>query len=257
MHYTPGALDRAVHVQERFELLAEQFKSWGGQPGLTAVYLISREEWEETDLEEPFGLPGSLGTSQVALGSWGDEGSIDLWEELLGRDLPAVPDTSMRATPQEASSLWLGDLVAQVRVAGGLLETSGYYGDEPWVDGLLAHLVSLSASRIYEEIQMPQIARFWLALSQQGGGPGARALSGRPQADAPAEELWYEAQFYEGARIVLEAEGKAAPKKALKLAKKGDGRISGAELLGKYPTLGRWLATSFGQESKVASGNSP
>ncbi len=245
VHYTVGALNRAAHVQKRFEDMTTEFKSWGGQPTLTVVYLISRLEWEEADLEEPFGLPGNMGISQVALGSWGDDGSIELWEGLTGRDLPPIPATPMRSTPQEAASLWLGDLVAQVEVARGLLETSGFYGDEPWVDDLLAQLVALSASQAYERLQMPQIARFWLALSQQGGGPGARPLSARRKATTPAEELWYQAQFYEGAQIIAEAEGKAAPKKILKPAKKGNGRISGRDLLGRYPALGAWLATSF------------
>jgi hypothetical protein len=248
VHYTAGALNRAAHVQKRFEALTDDFKSWGGQPTLTVVYLLSRLEWEETDLEEPFGLPGNMGMSQVALGSWGDDGTIDLWEGLTGRDLPPIQGTPMRGTPQEAASLWLGDLVAQATVARGLLEMSGFYGDEPWVDDLLAHLVSLSTSQINEKLQMPQIARFWIGLSQQGGGPGARPLSARRQATTPAEELWYQAQFYEGARIIAKAEGKAAPKKILKPAKKSDGRISGRELLAQYPALRDWLATSFAKE---------
>ncbi|MGB3562852.1 MAG: hypothetical protein WBH85_11355 [Thermoanaerobaculia bacterium] len=245
VHYTAGALNRAALVQKRFEFMTDEFKSWGGQPSLTVVYLISRQEWEETDLAEPFGLPGNMGISQVALGSWGDDGSIDLWEGLTGRDIPPIQGTPMRGTPQEAASLWLGDLVAQVGVARGLLETSGFYGDEPWVDGLLAQLLALSTSQAHEKLQMPQIARFWLALSQQGGGPGKHPLSAQRQATTPAEKLWFDAQFYEGARLLAEAEGKDAPKKVLKPAKKGDGRISGRDLLARYPVLGDWLATSF------------
>lgn len=248
VHYTAGALNRAAHVQKRFESMTDEFKAWGGQPSLTVIYLISRQDWEETDLEEPFGLPGNMGISQVALGSWGDDGSIELWEELTGRDLPPIQGTPMRGTPQEAASLWLGDLVAQVAVARGLLETSGFYGDEPWVDGLLAHLVALSTSQLHEKIQMPQIGRFWLALSQQGGGPGARPLSALGEATTPAEKLWFEAQFYEGARLLAEAAGKEAPKKTLKPAKKGDGRVTGRDLLTRYPVLGDWLATSFAKE---------
>ena len=248
VHYTAGALNRAAHVQKRFELMTDEFKSWGGQPTLTVVYLISRQEWEETDLEEPFGLPGNMGISQVALGSWGDDGSIDLWEGLTGRDVPPFQTTPMRGTPQEAASLWLGDLVAQVAVARGLLETSGFYGDEPWVDGLLAQLVALSTSQTHEKLQMPQIARFWLSLSQQGGGPGAYPLSAQRQATTPAEKLWFEAQFYEGARLLAEAEGKGAAKKVFKPAKKGGGRISGRDLLAQYPVLGDWLATSFAKK---------
>lgn len=248
VHYTPGALNRAAHVQKRFELMTDEFKSWGGQPALTVVYLISREEWEGIDLKEPFGLPGNMGMSQLALGSWGDDGSIELWEKLTGRDLPPIQVTPMRGTPQEAASLWLGDLVAQVSVARDLLETSGFYGDEPWVDGVLAQLVAFSTSQIHEQIQMPQIGRFWLALSQQGGGPGAHPLSALGQASTPAEKLWFEAQFYEGARLLAEAEGKGAAKKVFKPAKKGDGRISGRELLAQYPVLRDWLAKSFARD---------
>lgn len=248
VHYTAGALNRAALVQKRFEFMTDEFKSWGGQPALTVVYLISRQEWEETDLKEPFGLPGNMGISQVALGSWGDDGSIELWEGLTGRDLPPIQTTPMRGTPQEAASLWLSDLVAQVGVARGLLESSGFYGDEPWVDGLLAHLVALTTSQTHEKIQVPQIARFWLALSQQGGGPGAHPLSAQRQATTPTEKLWFEAQFYEGARLLAEAEGKGAPKKVFKPAKKGDGRISGRELLAEYPVLRGWLANSFAKE---------
>jgi hypothetical protein len=73
-------------------------------------------------------------------------------------------------------------------------------------------------------------------------------LSAQRQATTPTEKLWFEAQYYEGARLLAEAEGKGAPKKVFKPAKKGDGRISGRELLAEYPVLRGWLANSFAKE---------
>ena len=54
VRYSPGALDRASHVQFRFALLAEDFGKWSGQPVPLSVVLLSRTDWEALDLAVPY-----------------------------------------------------------------------------------------------------------------------------------------------------------------------------------------------------------
>jgi hypothetical protein len=254
VRYTPGSLDRAVNLQKRVQTLADDFAGWSRQHTLLLLYVLSREEWRESEFEDPFGVPQRMSTSEVAMTAWGDAGTVELWRELLGRRLPVLPGTPMRGSPEEVASLALHDLMAQIEVSRLLLDAAGLRGDRPWVDGVLTHVVALSSYLKHEGERLPEISRAFESLSLRAGGPGARSLRRARQSRILAERLWLEAQFFQAALRLTESEGKAPAKAILKRARKNGGQVEAADLLARTPALGDWLAAAFAPESPGESG---
>jgi hypothetical protein len=235
VRYSPGALDRAAHVQARLEALAMDFSRWGTQPYVLQGYVLAPEDWAAAGLRWPYGLPERSGARGLAVPAWGDEDSVALWRRLLGGPLPWTGDLPVRGTPEEAASLSLSDVVLQVESARLFVESEKLGGDAPWIADLAAHAVALQAFGSHEAGRLEEIAGVWAHLG--GVQPGLAACNA--SADW-ATNLACDARFASGARILFAEDRMKTVRRLQKLARKRG--LSEASLVAEYPPLAAWLA---------------
>ncbi len=244
VRYSAGALQRASQIQDPFELLAADFARWSGQKSRLAVLLLGREDWQLAGIRMPYGLPARVHGSSVAAAAWGDSGSVQLWGRLLGWDLPVVEDAPLRSTADEAASLVGTDLLGLFEGARILLEQAGYRGSETWIGEVAAHTVAATVIDRTPGGGIAGAARLYRGLARARGGeplPLAAYRSGL----ALEDWLWFQSRFFDGARLMVEADGRGAAKAIVKMARNNGGRVSGNALLGRYPFLDAWLRESF------------
>lgn len=245
VRYSHGSLDRAVQVQDSFELLVEDFRGWTRAKVGLVVLLLSRDEWKESGFSLPYGVPESSGGRGLAMPSWGDQGTVELWRGLLGTRLPTQPDQPMRGTPEESASLAVADLIGAIDSAKILLRASGIRGDQPWVDGLVTHVVVLSFLSSHHTARLPDVRMLFADLSNRGGGPGAFPVAAAGTPTTLPERLWFESQFFSGAALLSSSTCKYPAKSLFKQARKNGGLVQSADLLAKCPELGSWLKANF------------
>ena len=243
--YSHGSLDRAVQLQDSFDLLVEDFRALTRAKVGLVILLLSREEWKDSGFVLPYGVPEPAGGRGLAVPSLGDDGTVDLWRSLLGTRLPTQPDQPMRGTPEETASLAVADLMASVDGARVLLRSSGIRGDLPWVDGLITHVVVLTNIQGHHSARLPDVRMVFGDLSAKGGGPGAYSVGESVSPPSLAARLWSDSQYFTGAALLLSPSCKYSAKAIFKQARKDGGLIQGANLLAKCPELGTWLSTSF------------
>ena len=250
VHYTHGSLDRAVHLQRRYEPLARNFGVWSRGSGELAVVVLSREEWLGSGLRDPYGLPGRLG-SFLAIAAWADRESVALWKRLLGRPLPELPGAPIRGTPEEAASLFLGDLLGEVEAARLLIQSSVYSGREAWVSEVMAQVVARSTLARDPSNVLGELERLFARLGQSNGQTGLQSLDRFPATRDPQERLWFQARFFEAARLLSGNDQGQAAKKLFKRMRKRGGQMTSADLLEWYPVLSDWLEQRFGRQQTV------
>lgn len=243
MRYTPGALDRAAHLQVRLEGIAAEFQRIAGQPFPLVGWVLARDEWRDAGLTRPFGVPQLVGAIGVAVPAWGDDELVQVWRGLLG-DLPVSDARPLLGTMEEISALSLGDALAQLEIGRVLVRRSGMTADQPWVLALAAHLAARVVFERLEPGRWPELDALMLApLIARGGGDAARPIGGYSESLPLTEGLWYEAQFARGADAVFAKEGVWGSRRLLKRMIH-DGAQAGV-LLGKVPALADWRAHVF------------
>jgi hypothetical protein len=232
VRYSPGALDRASHVQRRFALLAGDFKKWSKQEVPLAAVLLSRTDWEALDLAVPYGLPAHLANGEVALCAWGDLGTVQLWRGLLGGELPRLEGHPLYGSQIEASSLLLADLLSQGVAARTLLNRAGFGGVHPAVLNLAAHVVALGASNLHESLSLGEIRRIY---SMSAPDPSLGPLEGIA---AWRARLAGERPYYEAAEALIAKRGpKKAPKVLLGLMRREGASLTPGSVARKFPEL--------------------
>ena len=254
IRYTPGALDRASHVQDRFEFVVADCKGWARSRLPLVVYVLGPEEWRAAEVERPYGLPESMSSSELAVATWGDADTVELWRNLLGRRLPVIQGTPLRGSPEEVASIALHNLVAVVEAFEMCLAGSGISGDQPWIEGLLVQVMTRSFLQKHEAGRVAEVDGVFASLSEQGGGPGAHPVSQALEPDSLTQWLWSEAQFYAAAKLLAEREGKAPAKAVFKLAGKKGGELKAADLVAQFPYLADWLQQAFAGDPTLLEG---
>ena len=254
VRYAPGALDRASHAQDRFELVVSDCRSWTQSRLSLVVYVLGPEEWQAAEVERPYGLPESMSASELALASWGDDQSVELWRDLLGRRLPVIEGTALRGSPEEVASIALHNLMAVVEAFEMCLAGSGISGDQGWIDRFLVQVMALSFLQRHEAGRLSEVDEVYASLSDRGGGPGAYPLREALEPETLTQWLWAEAQFYQAARLLSEEEGKAPAKAVLKLAGKQGGELKAADLVARFPVLADWRRQAFAEDSAGPEG---
>lgn len=244
VRYLPGSLSRAAQVQARLAPLVEDFAKASRSRIPVTVSLLSREEWDSGGWRQPFGFAAQA-RDGVALAAWGDTGTVSFWRQLLGGGLPMGPAAPLRGTPEEAASLEATDRLAAVESARYLVRRSGYYGDEPWVEEVVAHLLLLENIERYAPATVPAIEAFWTLLSRRGQLLGKKSLKSYVGVLSPREWLGFQAQFHRGAGVLSKAG--ISTKDVYKAARKQGGAIQAAWLLKRHPGLKVWLANAFRQ----------
>ncbi|MFQ5524839.1 MAG: hypothetical protein ACE5GX_01125 [Thermoanaerobaculia bacterium] len=228
VRYSPGALDRASHVQFRFALLAEDFAKWYGEAVPLSVVLLSRTDWEALELAVPYGLPARLLNGEIALSAWGDQRTVLFWQQLLGGGLPQIEGHPLHGSKAEASSLLLADLLAQGVAARALLERAGYSGANPDVLNLAAHVVALAASHRHEPLSLGDIRRVY-------------SIEADP--DPTGEPTWRsrlatEGAYYRAADALISKRGSGkAAKSILKLLRKNPASLTPRQIADRFPEV--------------------
>jgi hypothetical protein len=229
VRYSPGALDRASHVQRRFALLAEDFQNWGKQAVSLNVVLLSRTDWEALELAVPYGLPARMSNGELALCAWGDLGTVALWRAILDGALPQLEGHPLYGSKTEASSLLLTDLLAQGVAARTLLERAGFGGVDPDVLNFAAHVVGLAASNLHESLSLGEIRRLY---SVAGPDPSLGAPSGD---DVWRARLAGERSYYEAAEALITKRGvPKAPRVILKLLRKNGASLTTGQIAEEF-----------------------
>lgn len=236
VRYTPGSLDRASHVQDRYSLLASDFGRWSRGKLPLLVVLLSRPDWDRIGIQMPYGFPVRLPNGTVMLAAWGDSGTVELWRHLLAEGLPPIEGTPIRGTPEEAASLILTDLLGQIEAARGLLARGGFGSPQPRINDFMAHTLALSAVLNHDRGRLELLDSVFRQLENAPAEiPGAEpALGGW---------LRFQGDAYRAARSLAAKRGNASAKLLLKLARKGGGSVSAGDLRKRFPELAPWLDT--------------
>ena len=245
VNYTPGALDRAAHIQRRIELLAVDFSKQVKQQLRVRIFILSRDEWSQVGFALPYGLPGRIRGTTLAVPALGDAGTVSLWTGILGSPPPPLPGIPLKGTAEEASTLAMADLLTEVEAARLLLSAAGIRGDEVWVHQVLAHMVARMAFKSYEEPRLGEINAFFERLAR---GSERYALGRYSQGLDLATLLWFESRFHRGSRVLLEGDHKNGGRAILKLAMKHGGLVTAQAMLERHPELRDWLAEAFGEQ---------
>lgn len=244
MRYTPGALDRAANLQTRLELASRTFERAVNREMQVTVYMLTRDEWEQSAYNIAYGVPLRVGRHNLAVPAFGDPGTVRLWSELLAGGLPQVSGQPLRGTPQEVATMILADLFSQLLTAEILVDDIGIAGDAYWVRGLMTHLASIDAFRRHDPRRLEDLDAMYTRLAQTVGDRPFAARDYGPELSLK-DWLWFQAALHHGARILLDKEGKGALKKMRKLSKRNDGLLRGETLLRKYDRLEAWYRAMF------------
>ncbi len=245
VRYSAGALQRATNVQRPFELLAADFGRWSGVRNRFSMLLLSRDEWQDAGIAMPYGLPVRLRGSNVAAAAWGDPGTVELWGRLLGWDMPAVEEAPMRSTSDEAASLVATDLLGLFEATRLLMDRAGIGGDEAWLGDVMAHTVAATVIARTPGSGLAGATRLYGRIAASRGG--ALPLEAYRSGLSLDDWLWFQARFFAAASVIVDEERRGAGKAIVKLARKNGGRLSKADLVGRWPALDLWLREGFGQ----------
>jgi hypothetical protein len=244
VRYSPGALDRALHVVKRLDLIVAELKGpLAIMVPLTAV-VLTRDEWEDSNLTRTYGLPQPLSIGSIAVPAAGDAGTVRKWKSWLGTELPGLAGMPLVGTAEEAASLMLSDVVLQVEVCELLLDRTPMAQAEPWIRGLVSHLAALSLWSVFEPRRTEEIAMIWSRI--RGQIPPLLALEQqleRPTGSPLAMERWLLAESYlfEGASLAHATGGAKSFQKLLRTLRREQRAPTREEMLVLYPSLAGWL----------------
>jgi hypothetical protein len=232
VRYAPGSLDRAAHLQDRLQTLVSDAGDWLRVRLDVRAYVLGPDEWAAAGVDRPYGLPARAAGHEIAAAAWGDDGSVALWRGILGGPLPWGEGVPVRGTVEEAASLALGDLLAQVEVGRMAVEAAGWRGDPAALE-VAAHVVAATAFAVHEPERLAEIRGVFARL--EGLAPGATVGTGRDE----QLSAWLREQgiFFRAAEVVLERDGTRAAKRLAQLARKGKGNLRRDLLLDRYPQL--------------------
>lgn len=243
VRYAPGALDRAIHVVRRLDLIVGELQQWLKMPLPLTALVLDRREWDRAGLERPYGLPLPVSIGSVAVPASGDESSVRRWKTWIGTELPALDGVPLAGTAEHASSLLLADVLLQVEVCELLLGRSVLAQSEPWIRGVAAHLAAVSLWSEFEPSRSTELAMIFerlrgqipvlLELEPRRLGQGERALT---------TERWLltEGHYFEGASLAHASGGAKAWKRLLKSVRAEEAPTR-ALMVELYPQLGPWL----------------
>lgn len=249
MRYGVGSLDRAARLQYQVKEQLRIFERWSDIPMPVTVFVLSRNEWREGRVNMTYGLPVRIGQSGLAVPAQGDEETARFWQA-LGVALPSGTDVGFRGgAGGHAPSLAMADLLALHQVGEMLVDRLGLAGDEHWVRGLVTHVVTADFLSRHAERAMLDLDVIYRQILDRRGGEALAASDYR--AVMPMDDwLWFQARFHEGAKILLDDEGRGALKKLLRLKERNDGLLAGEQILDRWDDLEPWYRDGFSAVSR-------
>ncbi|MEM9409186.1 MAG: hypothetical protein AAGA81_24355 [Acidobacteriota bacterium] len=260
VRYGNGALDRAHWVLRRLELLTTYFNKWSEVPVPTAIFVLDRDLWRRAGYSTPYGFPLRIGPNIVLAPALGDDLTVRMWKRVLGVEtLPMIAGRPVVGTAEHAATLSLGDVLLQSEAARGFTQRAGLLGDQAWIGDLMAHVAANVVFSTHETQRMPEIGDMYARMEQRLGRSGGQLGDYSPLLALGSEEdvrrwLWFQAKLHNGARIMVEKDGRKAVKRLMQLSRKQGGELRAALLFDRYPGLRDW-ARSFPVAAPAASGN--
>lgn len=217
--YSPGALDRAAHVQKRITALANTLRKWTEYPVGMTVYVLNREDWEASRAGPYYGVPGRVTGDALAIAAEGDMELAGLWQHLLGHPAPQLPGKPLIGPPEAADALAVSDLLLQLEATAAMLRQPGWAANTPLTTRLAVHLTAWDVLALLEPERLPVVNQVFTDLGRWPTKPlGSGELS-------IEEWLSLESHYFRGAEIIREEAAKTPSKKVLKAAAKNNGVI--------------------------------
>ena len=250
--YLSGNLDRAHHFLRRLDLITASFNKWADAAVPVVGYLVDRKTWDEMQLPGLYGIPVRTGPTAIVVPTSGDAETVRMWRSILGVDaLPLNPGVPLHGTADEAASLAIVDVLAQVEAARGFVTRSRLIGAEPWISELIAHLAARVLFAEYEPDKLGQIDWVYDQILEAYGGVGQdgqrefRAELALGEIADIERWLWYQGAFARGARVAHGQRGAKSIKALLKATRKSRSGLSEAVLRDTFPGIDAWLQTTF------------
>ena len=247
--FLPGHLDRAHHFLRRLDLITGNFNKWSDVSVPVVAYLVDREQWHDMKMPGLFGIPIRTGPTAVVVPSAGDTETVRMWRSILGVDqLPLSSGVPLRGSADEATSLAVIDVLAQIEAARGFVQRAGLLGDAVWVGEVNAHL---TARVLFMEHEPQKLAEIDFIFDQIYASYGGDRQHGHAEfrPDLVVGEvseievwLWFQGAYARGARIAANQRGRKAIKAVLKQSRKAGGALTAAEMRRLFPGLDAWMA---------------
>jgi hypothetical protein len=244
VRYSSGSLQRASQLQPAFELLARELVRGTGHRQRLPIKLLNRAEWKAAELPMSYGFPARAADATLALPAWGDSGTVSMWRKLLTRNLPTTGDAPLRSTADEAASLVPADLLGLFEASRMLLEAADFRGEERWITDVVAQTLAATVAPAIDGGS--QAGAMYRRLGELEEDP--LSLADYRSGISLERWLWFQAQFFNAASLIL-SEDRKASRELLKLARKNERRISRADLISTYPALDAWFTGSFAAPS--------
>lgn len=243
MRYSLGQLDRAARMQFRLEPQMRAYRRWLDLELDITAYVLTREHWNEARFDMPYGVPVRVGRAGLAAPAESDDGVARLWAG-LGVTLPNATSTSLRGLPQQGGTLVMADFISQLLTAEIVIDQiPGLAGNKHWLRGFMAHLALVSYYARHEEESLRDLDLFFTQVLSM---PHDRLAASDYNPDVHLGDwLYFQARFYQGAKVLVEEEGRDVLKKMLKLRNRNGGLLTDAALLDKYKALSAWYHESF------------
>jgi hypothetical protein len=245
VRYTPGTLDRSSSVQRRFEIVSKEFTRTGFYATSMVFYALSRDDWNEARIREPFGQPLAFGLDAVAIPGAADAQLVASYREWMGGELPPTEARPLLMTPEEGAALGVSDVLTQLEVTRILAKRANLDGDAPWIEPLAVHLAMRLTYDKYEPGRYPSVVAVLDRLATGDRTPGGHRLADWKDGLPLAERAWFDARFARGADVLAR---KTRGGKLWKMLYDGVLRtkpLTEAMLLDKYPELAAWKAENF------------
>jgi hypothetical protein len=251
VRYSAGNLDRAARAQFLLEPMVRVLNRWSGANVVLSVYTLTQEEWRLAQIPVAFGVPVRIGRTGLALPAEGNDEVVRLWSQLKV-SLPAsqLVGSGAMTTPQHASSLLMADQLSMVLVGEIYTDHLRLQTNEPWLRGLISHVIADNYLRKENPEMHRDLEQLYSGVQHQRA-PRALAASDYRTDIGLADYLWFHAQFFQGAQILLRDEGRGSIKKMRKLTRRGDGILLSATLMDEYKDLRAWFGEAFSTVSMV------
>lgn len=243
VRYGAGYLDRAARAQLLIEPIVRILNRWTGTDLTVTLYVLTREEWQQSRIDVPYGVPVRVGRNSLLLPAGGDDEVVRLWAGLKV-PLPTNQNPGAAATPGQASAVLFADYLALNLLGEIYADRLDLRPGEAWLQGFLGHALIAP----YYDRMAPDVRRdldpVWRTVIAQRPPKAMAAADYRPQMTLQ-DWLYFQANFHFGSQALVGEEGRGIVKNLRRIQKKGDGVLLGAALLDKYEDFKTWYYDSF------------